>query len=103
MLSQSSQSQDSSLATPTPSENKMFLGTVASISTDGGSLWRCFQSRFGEDGSMVPRITFSKSVEILIFGIPEASGLRGSICLAKLVSTLLARAWYILYGGNVYQ
>ena len=43
-------------------------------------------------------IVKSKVAEILICGIPEASGLRGSIRLVKLVSHLLARAHNLSYG-----
>ena len=35
--------------------------------------------------------------------IPEASGLRGSIRLIKLVSHLLARAHNLAYGAKIYQ
>ena len=38
--------------------------------------------------------------EILIFGIPKASGLRGSIRLVKLVSPLLVRAHNLPYGSK---
>ena len=41
--------------------------------------------------------------EILIFGIPKASCLRGLIRLVKFVSTLLARAHKLSYGAQIDQ
>ena len=38
-----------------------------------------------------------------MFSIPEASGLRGSIRLVKLVSQVLARAHNLPYGAKVYK
>ena len=58
-----------------------------------------FETPFGQ----VLEIAKSQVGEILIFGIPEASGLRGSIRLVKLVSTLLARAYNLPYGAKIYQ
>ena len=43
----------------------------------------------------------SKVAEILIQGIPEASGLCGSIRLVKLVLPLLARAYNLSYGAKI--
>ena len=48
-------------------------------------------------------IAKSKAAEILISGIPKASGLRGSIPLVKLVSHLLARAHNLSCGANIYK
>ena len=48
-----------------------------------------------------PQNDFSKHAEILIFGIPEASHLRRSIRLVKLVSPLLARAYNLPPGVNI--
>ena len=45
----------------------------------------------------------STVVEILIFGIPEASSLRGSIRLVKLVSQVLTRAYNLSYGAKIYN
>ena len=53
--------------------------------------------------SNTTNIANSKVVKILKFGIPKASGPCGSIRLVKLVSTLLARACNIQYGGNIYK
>ena len=63
-----------SIPGPMPSTNKMFLGTVASISTDTGSLWRCFQSPFGEDSSEGPNMTFSRNVWDDFSNVPGAPG-----------------------------
>ena len=50
----------------------------------------------------VTEIVKLKVAEILIFGISEASGLRGLIRLVKLVSMLPARAHNISYGAQIY-
>ena len=52
--------------------------------------------------SSAAEIAKSKVAEILIFGIPEASGPRGSIRLVKLVSQVLARAHDLPYGAKIY-
>ena len=47
------------------------------------------------------KFAFPQNDEILMFSIPEASGLRGSIHLVKLVSHLLARAVNLPYGAKI--
>ena len=59
------------------------------------------ETRSGD--SSTAEIAKSEVAEILIFGIPEASGLRGSIRLVKLVSQVLARAHNLAYGPKLYQ
>ena len=53
--------------------------------------------------SSTAEIAKSKVAEILISGIPEASGLRGPIRFVKLVSHLLAQAYNLPYGAEIYQ
>ena len=49
------------------------------------------------------QMCYSTNAEILIFSIPEASGLRRSIRLVKLVSQVLAQACNLSYGAEMYQ
>ena len=71
------------------------LPVVRAFSLDG--------SHFREDGSGGPKHIFPNTYEILIFSIPKASCLRGSIRLVKLVSPLLVRAHNLSYGAKIYE
>ena len=63
------------------------------------------ESRFNRQArylrALDPEIVKSTVAEILILGILEASGLRGSIRLVELVSALLAQAYNLSSGAKI--
>ena len=64
---------------------------------------KCGLPKKTSGNSSVTEIAKSKVAEILIFGVPEASGPCGLIHLVKLVSQVLTRAHNLPYGAKIYK